>query len=366
MNRFMTILGSCLLALAVTAPAMGAQTPIASPVASADGWAVTDVRAITVDGQPVAMSPDGRWIAGVGPNDLGVCIWDVASLKPTCASSDLRPDPFTFAWAPDSSAIVFADGQTLTRDPKPDTLWRYSPADRSLVALSRDRVHRAMAWTQDSERVLFLTMASNARGTNMMHVGRDGGDVVRMRVPQLFYLGPLQPLDDGSVLFTSVDEHGAFSIWQADMNGDAIEKIAGIAAPETAAPSQVAQISEDRRHVLMWRVDPSNERTQLTWLVVNLETGETVLIAPASPADAIGGMRMLPDGDIGIAFAQNDGETEVHVFSVDLRTGVSYPVSGEGIDLPGSLWRESATSDGRQRLLVADGNAVVITLAPAS
>lgn len=61
------------------------------------------------------MSPDGKWLAGTGrENDF--CIWSFPDLKSSCEDATFRAPDETIAWAPDSSAVAFANdpGRYLT------------------------------------------------------------------------------------------------------------------------------------------------------------------------------------------------------------------------------------------------------------
>ena len=81
MRTFLTLVATLLLGGASLATAT-ARTPEASPVASpaGGGWAVTDMRQIAVDGAPVALSPDGQWLAGTTDDGNAVCAGRVKSL----------------------------------------------------------------------------------------------------------------------------------------------------------------------------------------------------------------------------------------------------------------------------------------------
>ncbi len=71
------------------------------------GWRAAEEREITVEGQPVLLSPDGGWLAGSGPED-SFCVWEVATLDAACDGEGLAIRPETIAWAPDSSAVAFS------------------------------------------------------------------------------------------------------------------------------------------------------------------------------------------------------------------------------------------------------------------
>src|ERR671910_2328595 len=85
----------CLMVMVMTMTAsvspMAAQnaspevSPAASPVGTEDGaaWRVVNERRLAIDGEPVTLSPDGRWVAGSGP-EQEFCVWEVATLDAVC------------------------------------------------------------------------------------------------------------------------------------------------------------------------------------------------------------------------------------------------------------------------------------------
>src|SRR5690606_13981681 len=60
-------------------------------------------------GSPITMSPDGAWIAGIGP-EFALCIWDVATMEPTCDQAERIPIAAeSLVWSPDSTAVAFTE-----------------------------------------------------------------------------------------------------------------------------------------------------------------------------------------------------------------------------------------------------------------
>src|SRR5690625_4427739 len=140
-----------------------AQTPEAETELPFSPWRVTDSREIDVDGQPIALSPDGRWIAGIGPDGGSICVWDVTGVRTRCAGEglDIQTHPIDggFAWAPDSSAVAFINGNWRQLEPT-DVLvfdirsgWLRNLTHTTMTG--RRLVHTGPAWTADSSRVVY-------------------------------------------------------------------------------------------------------------------------------------------------------------------------------------------------------------------
>ncbi len=53
-------------------------------------WVVSDQRVLEVDGTPVALCPNGAWIAGPASDGERFCVWDVETLEPTCDGRSSR------------------------------------------------------------------------------------------------------------------------------------------------------------------------------------------------------------------------------------------------------------------------------------
>lgn len=241
----LTVAGSSAIANAQPAPRPPAtrSTPEASREASPESsptnhgnasdnstnWTIASSRDIKVKGQPVTISPDGKWIAGPGA-DKDFCVWDVATLEATCGGKDLAIQSETIRWAPDSSAVAFSleaakyfiDSDIYVFDVKRGKLEDLTEDGlEGPVKLGRTpgtgpvNLDIFPAWSPDSTKLLFARSDWNSetRGTTLMTIAREGGDA-----QPLFVLAPPEPLIIYSPMFWLADDSILFSVWRPDSN----------------------------------------------------------------------------------------------------------------------------------------------------
>jgi len=131
-----------------------AASPAASPVGSEGGagWRVADERRLAIDGEPVTLSPDGRWVAGRGP-EQEFCVWEIETLDAVCDGQDLAIRPESIAWAPDSSAVAFAlEAAKFLID---SDIYVFEVADRELNNLTDDGIEEVDLLGDDVDAVEF-------------------------------------------------------------------------------------------------------------------------------------------------------------------------------------------------------------------
>jgi len=286
---------------AVGEAAPTAATPAASPAARGDeAFALGELRAIAVAGQPMAISPDGRWLAGPGP-DRDFCLWEVATLEPRCAS-DRRPLPVqleTITWAPDSSAVAFSlDAARLLVDSDiyvmatDGTLSNLTDdGDDDKVSLDRDApdvpVDMYPAWSPDGSQLVFsrTSWSGETKHTSIYAIDRAGGTpeerfVVSPQEPFVIY-SPLHWLADGSVIFSVLHadpDNPQNGVWRLGVSGGVERIIAGDSTAEVPAPF-VNEVSPDGA---LATVSSLSRIAQLpvdgepVSFIVDLATGETV------------------------------------------------------------------------------------------
>jgi hypothetical protein len=242
MRRLVTTILLCLLVLSPAAIA-AAQTPEASPTPEPPfpPWRVAESREFDVDGEPVALSPDGDWIAGIGPYGRSICAWDAATLEPTCAGEDLRiqasPIHGGLAWSPDSSAVAFITGDWRALEPTDVMVfdvergWLRNLTHTALTG--RLLVHTGPGWTADSSRVVFAqTDPANADDPGAI-VYYDLAFSVAMPVPleDAFYLyAPVVVMPDDTVVFRiDTDPVGAGNagLWRVEPDGGNLRQVLG-------------------------------------------------------------------------------------------------------------------------------------------
>jgi hypothetical protein len=241
---------SALPAAAVTVTP--AASPGTSPVAATTTWQITEVREIEIPAlyttsHPV-LSPDGRWLSGVD-DEGAVCIWDIATLAPTCAGADLRIDPESMTWAPDSTAVAFT--LDAMRAAEESDLYIYDLETGALTNLTDEGIAGSLlteavtsealidtlpAWSPDSQELAFVRSVrrDGLRTTTLMRMARGGGmptEVLRLDVDELFAVWlPLTWLPDDSLLYTvgASDPRDAAAldgVWRVGVEGTDPRKI---------------------------------------------------------------------------------------------------------------------------------------------
>lgn len=285
----MTLLWALIIAM-LAAPA-DAQTP--EPEAEPPPflpWHVTSERELAIDGQPVALSPDGRWIAGIGPDGGSICAWRVSSLNSICAGEDLRiqtlPLTGTVAWSPDSTAIAFIDGISQLYEPTDVMLFDVSSGILTNITLTgfmgQSYVHTGPAWTRDGESVVFAETDPSGRReqpASIVYYHRAYMASVPVPLKDAFYItAPVVTMPDDSVLFRvepSPDASENAGIWRVDPNG---ENLRQIIAGEDDAPIDmpvVLDVSVDGEQLsvasatAVARMDPSE-----AFFIVDIDSGD--------------------------------------------------------------------------------------------
>lgn len=233
-------------------------TPAASPGSAAGALTFGEGRSFAVDGQPVAMSPDGKWLAGPGPEHRFI-IWDVETITPIVATSDapLMVHTETITWAPDSSAVAFSlDAARMMIDSdiivmETDGTLHDLTDDGFAGQLSLERnalevlVDIYPAWSPDSQELIFARSewSNTNRNTTLAAIGRDGKGVSeRFAVTDeesLVIYSPMHWLDDGSVIFSILfpsDNDDQNGVWRLTPDGDTKRILVGDADAELPAP----------------------------------------------------------------------------------------------------------------------------------
>jgi len=273
-----------------------------APTEQAGGWTIGDRQDVEVDGQPVAISPDAKWIAGIGP-DENFCVWDVAALDATCDGSELAIQPETIVWAPDSSAVAFSlEAAKYFVD---SDIYVFDVEKGELADLTDDGENGAVgfdmgpgdgpvsldiypAWSPDSSQLLFSRTNWNAenRATTLMTIDRDGGE------PELlFTLAPPEPLIIYSPMYWLGDDSIVFSVWHADQDngqngiwmrspsGTLTKVLAGDSTAEVPMP-RITSITEDGRIATVFsailQAQYGAEGPSKVYFFVDLQTGDVI------------------------------------------------------------------------------------------
>lgn len=222
---------------AAQTPAPETETPEPPPFPT---WRVTDIDELAIDGQPVALSPDGRWIAGIGPDGGSICAWRLATLHPTCAGEDLRiqtlPLTGTIAWSPDSSAVAFVNGISQLYEPTDVMLFDVDTGILTNITLTafmgETFIHTGPAWTRDGAWIVFAQTDPSGRRdqpASIIYYNRDYAVPVPVPLEDAFYItAPVVTMPDDSVLFRvepTSDSNANAGIWRVDPDGENLRQV---------------------------------------------------------------------------------------------------------------------------------------------
>lgn len=350
-------------------PALAAAQPLgASPAASpvAGGWHVTDTRDIAVEGKPLVLSPDGKWLAGMADDGNSVCAWDVATLTPTCADVPEPVEPYlgygAMRWSPDSSAFAFVSGSV--RRLIPGNVQVFDLASGELMSLTtlgnadHSQIFIGADWTDDGSQVVFGVINgfdADSPPDDVFRVDRNGGEPVSVPLPEWS-----EPYDilfppivaNGAVTFAVMSDSDIAGVWRVGLDGTNPRQL--VTADQVSRPF-VASMSPSGRYVnVVSIVGLRLARMEGTFFLLDAETGE---LLPLVSEDGLNLMAFGPDGVTGLMV--RDGRLK----TIDLATGVVTPVANSPevntwlSTIP--VWVENDTV-----FLPGDGGGTIVTLAP--
>lgn len=397
MKRLVTLVGVVLLMLGmfpmdIAIAQTPEATPSASPVASDSGWLIADIRALEVDGDVGALSPDGQWLAGVGPEGDSICIWDVKALTPTCTDESLPIDRQSIVWSPDSSAVAFSLDVT-GRD-----VYVYELGGGTLTNLTGggitastdtpstpSRVNLIPTWSPDGQQIAFIRFVLSETDplfTTIMRIDRVSGEpteIVQLDSDDSSYM-PIFWLPDDTILYSvnsrsTLGDDNRYGIWRVGVDGSGPVQVVpgsegsdipGASITEVSADGRVASVYSpyllDQSAIVgeedsFWIVDvASGERTALPPLdIENIERVETL---PASPSELLSDPALAfpaspavlsPDGSLAFVIYRTAGG-ELYIALIDTATSkpvlLERPASDAEIGWTGYLrsdWAENNT-----------------------
>lgn len=364
--------------------AQGTPVDVASPAAT-PSVNIVDIREIELGFEPIALSPDGAWIAGVEDRS-SICLLSLADDTSRCRAVTLNGSILSqsIAWAPDSSAIAFsldaiptlrnsdifvldvenADLVDLTPDPETNGKGEGTPApairgshvaqpDGSTPASGETAFWMDIfpAWSPNGTELVFARHSVPDGSTRIMRMPRAGGEasaVVNVPADKLsIVVGPiLWPLDDVIVLSGAGSKGG---IWEASLETGALRLI--LASDNSDLPNAVAvSISADGE----WLSVYSTINLQMFdfdgfFGLVERETGELLIFTFAEGLDRYVNVvpRFGPEGSYVVATQTGNPQT---LMIWDITTGrpvVSFSLPGDGPDIDllliGLTWAANGT-----------------------
>jgi len=347
------------LALALGVALAG--TPALAQTPADDAWTVTNEQRIEVEGIPLTLSPDGAWIAGVGEERTTFCVWEVATLDPTCDGGFGTPITHqSIVWSPDSTAVAFSlDAPILLRD---SDIYVFEVADGAVTDLTPDdpdgtgadqiRMDQSKmdapvpidlypAWSPDSQELVFArTMwgSEEEPGTTLMTIPRAGGEpeevlTLKPAEPMLIF-SPIVWQADGTILFSDwrVDRSDPQAgLWRlsTEVGLDQVFPTAGSAVPGaliadvTADGTRASVVSMLNRGQFMlepgtiyFDVDLTDGTAEPWETQFGLETDPVKVYQTGSDGLLAAPPVFSPD-DAALAFVTRTVDDEVHLWIVD-------------------------------------------------
>lgn len=314
------------------------------PVSGNGELVLGDLRTIESTGRPMVISPDGKWLAGPGP-DEDFCIWDVASMNPSCGSDRKRMSVQleTITWAPDSSAVAFSldaarllidsDIYVMDVDGTLHDLTDDGPDDKLTLSSDAPNIPVDMypAWSPDSSELVFARTqwGGGAKSTALFSIDRSGGEptqrfVVSGQEPFIIY-SPMHWLDDGTVIFSVLHSdpgNKQNGVWRLTASGGVERILAGDEAAEIPIPF-VNDVSPDGSFATVYSMIGAaqfSDDGSPVYFIVNLETGDTHPLEAANPelgVRIIAGGTFLPDGKSVLSVQTNGNAFSFVLFDLD-------------------------------------------------
>lgn len=314
-------------ALAVPPPVLGQESsPVPAPAIShrGGGWQVVDQRPIEVDGQPVALSPDGQWIAGIG-NAGAFCVWEVETLEPACNSQAPHAEADSIAWAPDSSAVafshadaihLFADSDILVFEIAEGELRNLTDAEQGVGGQDAEDPMVAdvfPAWSPDGSELAFARLGLGERAV-IMRVDREGGDAKRITSAGAAVASHLHWVEGDRIIYAAFFSGTTAGIWEVGLDGSPARNILPGGSSDEVPEPVLADASPDGGFLSVYSARQlAQARTDDLFAVVNVQTGDVqtfdVLLEGGVPEGIGLPPRFSPDGRWLITTAVDDAGT---------------------------------------------------------
>jgi hypothetical protein len=349
------------LVLALVAVASGAPA-----VAQAETWSVADSDTIEANGYAPALSPDGRWVAGLKDLDSRqICVWKVDTGEERCNEESARVADASIAWSPDSRQVAYSqNGHELDSD-----VFVLDVENMALTNLTEDDVDdlkaaatasqfviydRFPVWSADGEEILFLRILNprDDNGQRTIAVGRvvvETGQV--LRGPELVTDEPLEfvaealgivtpPvwLPDGTVVFAIRGGQDITGVYAGDPAGSRLERIASdpeIPAARTPLLTGATADGDSLTFYWLWE-DIALDDGFHTYGWIDRDSGELAPFAIDPPPGTIVAAppRFSPDGTAVVYGVTEDEQThqDSTIIVQDLETGETTEIA-DGVSL---------------------------------
>jgi Tol biopolymer transport system component len=317
----------------------------ATPVPGAGALRVVEERSVAIpNGVPLALSPDGHWLAvsRPGADGLEICAFDAATLaEQRCAALETkRIVTWAVAWSPDSTRLAFTEDAVETQ--RESDVWVFEAESGALVDLTDDGVGGRLrddeaiqahppvdlypAWSPDGSELVFVRveglLAANAM-TGIYRVPTDGGEptaVATVKEEGFAVLGGPRWMPDGQTILYTLHESAddpVGGLWSVDVAGGAPRPIGDWNQPDLLAPILVAVSARGEALVSLSNSPSQYQLPDFTYAVVDVDTGaiqplmlgevgadDYLVISAAFSPD---GRQLLVQYGISLALAVRDG-----------------------------------------------------------
>ena len=391
--RRLRLTATCAL-IAALAASFTLESVIAQPAGS---WRLAESVNIDTDGFAPALSPDGRWVAGLKDLDeRQLCVWKVSTGEERCNGETERVADVSIAWSPDSRQVAYSqNGHQLDSD-----VFVLDVRSNSLTNLTEDDVDDLKAastasqfviydqwpaWSPDGTELAFIRILNprDEQGQRQLSISRailETGQVVRgpemvtdeplaLVAETVGMITPLLWLEDGTVVFAIRGGRDITGVHTADVTSGLPVRIeTDPAIPAAKTPVLTGATANGDRLTFYWLWEDiaiDDEFYRYGWFDRN--SGELNPLVFDAPLDQVVAAppRFSPDGSAVVYGVTDDEATSRNatILVQDIESGEALVVM-EGVSL--QLWEGVTgiewTANNQLVLPLDDGSFEVVTV----
>ncbi len=311
-----------LLAVAAAASGPAGATDAAPPQPKAlEAPVVALTRTPTFSERQPAWSPDGKWIAFVGSDSVGVVdLWIISA--DGASQRRLTDDRFidgSPTWSPDGARIAFHSA----REKSIFQIWALALADSTVAPITRE-ARRAMnpAWSPDGESIAYFGVSSGDE--QVWSIPVKGGEARRLTFHPTQSWSAAWSADGKEIAFSGYRNEktgGSLFIMPRDGEGAACERSRALTKRVDHRWDRFPSWSPDGRWVAFAARNPAGDATNFDiWLVaIDGSVEVRVTEGPASDTEPA----WAPDGRRIVFQSDHSGNDDLWILDVSRWTGAS-------------------------------------------